>query len=90
MIVYPPIFYCAELKLAFKGKITRKVADTLHEFIILQCWKEVNNRNKFIFNNTCAYCSEQFQSLLRRMYACSKLSNNTFIVTRFQQLKLPF
>ncbi len=30
MIVYTPIFYCAELKLAFKGKITRKVADTLH------------------------------------------------------------
>ncbi len=30
MIVYTPIFYCAELQLAFKGKITREVADTLH------------------------------------------------------------
>ncbi len=29
MIVYTPIFYCAELKLAFKGKLTWKVADTL-------------------------------------------------------------
>ncbi len=30
MIVYPPIFYCTELKPAFKGKLTFKVADTLH------------------------------------------------------------
>ncbi len=30
MIVYPPIFYGAELKLTFKGKLTWKVADTLH------------------------------------------------------------
>ncbi len=30
MIVYPPIFYGAELKPAFKGKLTWKVADTLH------------------------------------------------------------
>ncbi len=29
MIVYTPIFYCAEPKLAFKGKLTWKVADTL-------------------------------------------------------------
>ncbi len=29
MIVYPPIFYGAELKLTFKGKLTWKVADTL-------------------------------------------------------------
>ncbi len=33
MIVYTPIFYCAELKLAFKGKLTWKVADTLHMHI---------------------------------------------------------
>ncbi len=30
MILYTPIFKCAELKLAFKGKLTWKVADTLH------------------------------------------------------------
>ncbi len=30
MIVYPPIFHCDELKLTFKGKLTRKVVDTLH------------------------------------------------------------
>ncbi len=30
MIVYTPIFYCAELQLAFNGKITQEVADTLH------------------------------------------------------------
>ncbi len=30
MIVYSPIFYCAELQLACKGKITPEVADTLH------------------------------------------------------------
>ncbi len=35
MIVYTPIFYCAELQLAFKGKLTRKVADTLHFLIQL-------------------------------------------------------
>ncbi len=29
MIGYPPIFYGAELKLAFKGRLTWKVADTL-------------------------------------------------------------
>ncbi len=29
MIVYPPIFYGAELKLTFKGRLTWKVADTL-------------------------------------------------------------
>ncbi len=34
MIVYTPIFYCAELKLAFKGKLTWKVADTLHNSIL--------------------------------------------------------
>ncbi len=34
MIVYTPIFYCAELQLAFNDKITREVADTL-QFIIL-------------------------------------------------------
>ncbi len=33
MIVYPPMFYGAELKLTFKGKLTWKVADTLHTFI---------------------------------------------------------
>ena len=38
MIVYPPIFYGAELKLAFRGKLTWKVADTLHN----------NLRNKII------------------------------------------
>ncbi len=30
MIVYPPIFYGAKLKLAFKDRLTWKVADTLH------------------------------------------------------------
>ncbi len=29
MIVYPPIFYGTKLKLAFKGRLTWKVADTL-------------------------------------------------------------
>ncbi len=29
MIVYPPIFYSAELKLTFKRRLTWKVADTL-------------------------------------------------------------
>ncbi len=29
MIIYPPISYGAELKLAFKGRLTWKVADTL-------------------------------------------------------------
>ncbi len=31
MIVYTPIFYCAELQLAFNDKITREVADTLQK-----------------------------------------------------------
>ncbi len=33
MIVYPPIFHGAELKLTFKGKLTWKVADTLHSIL---------------------------------------------------------
>ncbi len=33
MIVYPPIFYGAELKLAFKGRLTWKVADTLQSVV---------------------------------------------------------
>ncbi len=36
MIVYPSIFYGAELQLAFKGKLTWKVADTLHK----QFWEK--------------------------------------------------
>ncbi len=35
MIVYTPIFHCAELKLAFKGKLTWKVADTLQSVLSL-------------------------------------------------------
>ena len=36
MIVYPPIFYGAELKLAFKGRLTWKVADTVHLILTFQ------------------------------------------------------
>ncbi len=32
MTIYTPIFCCAELKLAFRGKITWKVADTLQYY----------------------------------------------------------
>ena len=35
MIVYTPISYHAELKLAFKGKLTWKVADTLQRDVQL-------------------------------------------------------
>ncbi len=35
MIVYLPIFYGAELKLAFKSRLTWKVADTLHMSVYL-------------------------------------------------------
>ena len=35
MIVYTPIFYCAELQLAFNDKITREVADTLQYAVYL-------------------------------------------------------
>ncbi len=40
MVVYTPISYCAELQLAFKGKITREVADTLQK---LPVNNQVNN-----------------------------------------------
>ncbi len=38
MTVYTPISYCAELKLAFKGKLAWKVADTLH-YAVRYCSK---------------------------------------------------
>ena len=41
MIVYTPIFYCAELQLAFKGKLTRKVADTLHKCAMFERQKVI-------------------------------------------------
>ncbi len=34
MTIYPPISYCTELKLAFKGKLIWKVADMLHNDVI--------------------------------------------------------
>ena len=46
MIVYTPIFYCAELQLSFKGKITRKVADTLQYALIFLLVKDQASRGK--------------------------------------------
>ncbi len=42
MIVYPPIFYGTELKLAFEGRLTWKVADTLHYNFGSTCKKIVS------------------------------------------------
>ncbi len=69
MIVYPPIFYSAELKLAFKGRLTWKVADTLqyttHDVSLqnfassttstYQChnYRRNNRRSTFPFLSAC-------------------------------------
>ena len=45
MIVYPPIFYHAELKLAFKGRLTWKAADTLQYVINLTATVRKKKRN---------------------------------------------
>ncbi len=48
MIVYTPIFHCAELQPASKGKITREVADTLHykyvHHVLVDSGKEFGGR----------------------------------------------
>ncbi len=59
MIVYPPIFYGAELKLTFKGKLTWKVADTLQLHLT---WKPARKicitRSLTRARVACGTCSE--------------------------------
>ncbi len=55
MIVYTPIFYCAELKLAFKGKLTWKVADTLqYKHYYIEVFHIFYSKENYLFAHTGA------------------------------------
>ncbi len=57
MIVYPSIFCCAELKLAFKSRLTWKVADTLHYVL---CQTELMSSTQYVSNNVSERCETAY------------------------------
>ncbi len=57
--VYPPIFHCTELELAFKGRLTWKVADTLQQL------KPVYSLALFVFIRKYPVLSYPFIKVLR-------------------------
>ncbi len=58
MIVYPPIFYGAELKLVFKGKLTWKVADTLQYYAHTWCARQLKLVGYICSVKFTAFCSK--------------------------------
>ncbi len=54
MIVYTPIFYCAELQLAFNDKITREVADTLQYIEYFDSYTEEAEDDSNLFRDSVA------------------------------------
>ncbi len=66
MTVYAPISYCAELKPAFKGKLTWKVADTL-QYLPLGIYQ--NSNEMLLYLRVCnGHQSDSTEMVLTSLY----------------------